>query len=232
MHNWWTTGAIWGRHAGGLGTSCGQQETLKVLGSQALCSPSQPTKHLAARGNDEPLGGRPPKPWRTGRPDRRRRDDEIRRPPERRSVPARKSRRRTRSGVAQDGDGRQRGSGERGNPGATEAKVTGGGTTRQRAQHHDHAARPQGRECRSAALRPFEAPCISYMQGASSYVRPCCAPSQGPTRARDGPLSTAVSELAGLWRPHLAHLIVRSPTRGGPCLPEVRGAACARTSPS
>lgn len=66
MHNSWTTGVNWGRHAGVLGTSCGQPESSTVLGSQALCSPSQPTRHSAARRNDGPPGGQLPEPRRPG----------------------------------------------------------------------------------------------------------------------------------------------------------------------
>lgn len=125
MHNWWTTSPNWGRHAVALGTSCGQRESSKVLGSQALCSPSQPTKHPSARRNDEPPGEQSPEPRGTGRPAHCRGSDGSRWSSERRSEPVRKSWHWTRSGVAQDGDGRQRERRGRGNPTATVAKVTG-----------------------------------------------------------------------------------------------------------
>jgi hypothetical protein len=142
VHNPWTTGVNWGRHAGVLGTSCGQRESSKNLGSQALCCSSQPTKHSAARGNDEPPGGQLPEPRRTGRPDHCRGYDESRWPPERRSEPARKSGVRTRSGVAQDGDGRQRGARGRGNPEAAR---------REGHRNRHHAAGPPDRAPARAA---------------------------------------------------------------------------------
>jgi hypothetical protein len=164
VHNSWTTGVNWGRHADVLGTSCGRRKSSRFLGSQGLCCTSQPTKHSAARRNGEPPGGQLPEPRRTGRPDHCRGYDESRWPPERRSEPARKSGVRTRSGVAQDGDGGQRGGRGRGDPDADDvrghrdrahaagppdrAPARAAGTGVQGTARHRSAAHPQGQGAR------------------------------------------------------------------------------------
>jgi hypothetical protein len=66
VHNRWTTGANWGRHADVLGTSCGRSERSKILCFQGLCSSSPPTRHAPARRNDGPPGGRPAEPQGPG----------------------------------------------------------------------------------------------------------------------------------------------------------------------
>lgn len=220
MHNSWTTGVNWGRHAGVLGTSCGRPESSKVLGSQALCSSSQPTRHSAARRNDGPPGGQLPEPRRPGD----RAPPGVRREPlavgpevgigsresaqdteRRRAGRRRQTARGTRTGRPRSGrheghrdrptrqghragtrEGRrQRSPGSSARRSAAHPRGQGAGSrervptrvreamTLERSRGHGHRGR-------------HEAPCISYMQGASSYFRAPGAPGTcTDTQVRD-----------------------------------------------
>ncbi|MCU1599528.1 MAG: hypothetical protein JWO22_237 [Frankiales bacterium] len=156
MHNRCITGVNWGRHAGGLGTSCGRQNWSKLLCSQGLCCASQSTRHPPARRNDGPPGGRLPEPRRTGRPDRR--GGTTKAAGGRNAVRGQLARAGAGHGAASQGP--RAADSAYGDDGATrvtpKAKVTGSGIQRQRATDRAAARQPgtgPGATGRTAARR-------------------------------------------------------------------------------